>query len=157
MNEIRVQEACGKSGRMVAARLLPGTDLLNGIEEVCRRNGIKNALVNCFGSLSEAAYMYLVPKPEAKMKAGYGDVFRMEGPVEFLSGTGVVCQNNGEYDIHFHATMCDKNGKVFGGHIIKGKNPALTTVDIVITELEGVQMLRQFDDETALTQFYPTK
>ena len=32
-------------------------------------------------------------------------------------------------DIHFHGTMCDENGNVFGGHMVKGYNPTLTTVD----------------------------
>jgi len=155
--ETRFQDACGKSGKVIAARLLPGTDLLTGIEEVCKKNGVDYALVNCFGSFSEAGYMYLVPKAGAKVGAGYGDVLKQDGPVEFLSGVGVICQKDGSHDIHFHGTMCDKNGTVFGGHIVKGQNPTLTTVDVVIMEVEGVSMLRQYDAETDLTQFYPTK
>jgi len=157
MSEIRFQDACGKSGRVVAARLLPGTDLLAGIEAVCKKNGIDYALVNCFGSFSSAGYMYLVPKAEAKVGAGYGDVLKVGGPVEFLSGVGVVCKKDGDCDIHFHGTMCDRDGTVFGGHIVKGENPTLTTVDLVIMEVEGVEMLRQYDEETDLTQFYPQK
>lgn len=157
MGAVRFQDACGKSGRVVAARLLPGTDLLTGIEEVCKKNGIEYALANCFGSFSAAGYMYLVPKASAKVGAGYGDVLKAEGPVEFLSGVGVVCKKDGVCDIHFHATLCDKNGKVFGGHLVKGENPALTTVDLVLFEVEGVEMLRQYDEETDLTQFFPKK
>jgi len=157
MSNVRFKDACGKSGKVVAARLLPGTDLLTGIEEVCKKNGIDFALVNCFGSFSATGYMYLVPKAEAKVGAGYGDVLKEDGPVEFLSGVGVVCKNDGICDIHFHGTMCNKEGTVFGGHLVKGQNPTLTTVDIVIIEVEGIKMLRQYDDETDLTQFYPQK
>lgn len=157
MVNLRVQDACGKTGKVIAARLLPGTDLLEGIEDACRRNGILHAYVTCFGSFASAGYMYLVPKPEAKVGAGYGNVIPCEGPIEFLSGTGVVCQKNGEYDTHFHGTMCDKDGGVFGGHMVKGHNPALTTIDVVIMEVIGLQMLRISDEETGLTQFYPTK
>ena len=53
--------------------------------------------------------------------------------------------------------MCDETGTVFGGHIVKGTTPALTTVDLVVIEITDVQMLRAFDEETALTQFVPTK
>ena len=157
MAEIRFQDACGAAGKVVAARLLPGTDLLEGIEAVFAKNDIKYALVNCFGSFSAAGYMYLVPKETAKVGAGYGDVLKQGGPVEFLSGVGVVCQNAGACDIHFHGTMCDKEGTVFGGHLVKGHNPTLTTVDLVVIEVSGVEMLRQYDEETDLTQFYPTK
>lgn len=152
---IRFTDACGKAGKTIAARLLPDTDLIEGIEAVCAKNNVKYAYVSCFGSFSNTGYMYLVPKADAKVKAGYGDVLKVEGPIEFLNGTGVVCQNNGSYDTHFHATMCDQFGKVFGGHIVKGTTPALTTVDLVIVEIEDVEMLRTFDEETALTQFLP--
>lgn len=151
----RVTSACGTTGKAVAARILPGTDLIEGIEAACSEHGIKHAYVSCFGSFQKAGYMYLVPKPEAKVGAGYGDVLTKEGPVEFLNGTGVVCQNDGAYDTHFHATMCDKEGTVFGGHIVKGTTPALTTVDLIILEVVGVQMLRAYDEETDLTQFVP--
>ncbi len=154
---IRFHEACGKTGKTVAARLLPDTDLIEGIEAVCEKNNIQHAYVSCFGSFKRTGYMYLVPKPEAKVKAGYGDVFQCEGPIEFLNGTGVVCQNGGTYDTHFHAVMCRDNGEVFGGHIVRGTTPVLTTVDLVILEIEGVQMLRTNDEETALTQFLPIK
>ena len=156
MANLRIQSACGSSGKVIAARLLPGTDLLEGIEEVCAEHGVDYALVNCFGSFDSVGYMYLVPKPEAKVGAGYGAVLRQNGPVEFLSGTGVICVKDGACDIHFHGTMCDKDGRVFGGHMVKGHNPTLTTVDVVITEVAGVKMLRRYDEETDLTQFFPT-
>ena len=78
-----------------------------------------------------------------------------DGPVEFLNGTGVVCQNNNDYDTHFHATMCDASGQVFGGHIVKGYTPTLTTVDLIIFEIKNIEMLRVYDEETDLTQFLP--
>lgn len=155
--EVRVQHAAGTAGKIIAARILPGTDVMVGIEEACRANGVKHALVNCFGSFESAGYLYLVPNPKAKIGAGYGDINRKSGPVEFLNGTGVVCQKDGNYDIHFHAALCDKEGNVFGGHLVKGENPTLTTVDVVITEIIGLEMQRRYDEETDLTQFYPVK
>lgn len=154
---VRFIDACGTIGKMVAVRLLPGTDLIEGIEAACEKNNVKYAYVSCFGSLQCSGYMYLVPQPDAKVGAGYGNVIVQEGPIEFLNGTGVVCQNNGGYDTHFHATMCRKDGSVFGGHIVRGRTAALTTVDMVIFEIEGVEMLRAFDEETGLTQFLPQK
>lgn len=154
---IRFHDACGSTGKTIAARLLPNTDLIEGIEAVCEKNGVKHASVSCFGSFSKCGYMYLVPKAESKIGVGYGAVIECDGPIEFLNGTGVVCQNSGKYDVHFHATMCDKTGKVFGGHIVKGRTTTLTTVDLVIIEIAGIEMLRVSDEETALTQFFPTK
>lgn len=130
---IRFNEACGNAGKVVAARLLPDTDLIEGIEEICKSNQIKYAYVSCFGSFKKCGYMYLVPKSTAKVKAGYGDIITKEGPIEFLNGT------------------------VFGGHIVKGHTPTLTTVDLIIMEIKDVEMLRVYDEETDLTQFLPQK
>ncbi len=155
MSTKRIEYAAGHSGKTLAVRILPGSDLISSIEKACKENNIKHAYVTCFGSLSKATYLYLVPKNDAKIGAGYGNPAIQDGPVEFLNGTGVVCQNNGNYDTHFHATMCDKTGTVFGGHIIKDENPVLTTVDVIIIEVVGMDMLRGFDEETELTQFQP--
>ena len=154
---IRVKYACGMAGKRIAARIQPGTDLILGIEKICKENNIVSASVECFGSLEKAGFFILVPKPTAKMLAGYGDIIRVAGPVEFLNGIGIVCQKDGAYDIHFHATLGDKDGKVFGGHMVKGENPALTTVDMVISEITGIEMLRAYEEETDLTQFLPKK
>ena len=40
LNMIRFKEACGNAGKVVAARLLPDTDLIEGIEEICKSNQI---------------------------------------------------------------------------------------------------------------------
>ena len=52
MSEVRVNYACGTPGKMIAARILPGTDLLTGLEQICDQNGVKYGAVNCFGSFS---------------------------------------------------------------------------------------------------------
>ena len=156
MSEVRVNYACGTPGKMIAARILPGTDLLTGLEEICNQNGVKYGAVNCFGSFAGAGFMYLVPM-DAKVGAGYGDVVKKEGPVEFLSGTGIITQNSGKTELHFHGTMCDKTGTVFGGHIVKGACPTLTTVDVMIQEITGVEMVRKYDEETDLTQVFVEK
>ena len=154
MSEVRVNYACGTTGKMIAARILPGTDLLTGLEEICIKNEVKYGAVNCFGSFSAAGYMYLVPM-DAKVGAGYGDVIKKDGPIEFLSGTGIITQpDKGVTELHFHGTMCDKDGVVFGGHIVKGQCPVLTTVDVVIQEACGVEMIRKYDEETDLTQVF---
>lgn len=155
MTGIRIQSEEGRVGRCIPARILPGTDLLLGIEEICRKHHVQYGYVSCIGSLKQAGYMYLVSNPEVKMKAGYGDVLHKTGPIEFLNGTGFICQNQKSYDIHFHAVLCDETGSVFGGHMVRGENPALTTLDVMIYEVEGMIMLRDYDKETELTQFYP--
>lgn len=152
-DDLRVRYSAARTGRIVCARLLPGTDLLDGIAKLCDENGIKYGYVPvCFGSLARAGYQYLVPNREAKIGAGYGEIKRLEGPVEFLAGTGVICQEGGRTSIHFHATLCDSEGKVVGGHMVARENPVLTTVDLVVEEVLGTRLIRKFDEETQLVQ-----
>ncbi|WP_108669345.1 PPC domain-containing DNA-binding protein [Peribacillus acanthi] len=154
---IRAHYATGLAGKIVAARLLPGTDLLTGIEEICKENNIQfGSITNCFGSLQRTGFFYLIPKPDSSVGVGYGDLKVVEGPIEFLNGTGVVCQRDNQYELHVHGTMCDKEGIVFGGHLVKGENPVLT-VDLLITEIKEMDLFRKFDEETGGNQFYPVK
>ncbi|MGD6875781.1 PPC domain-containing DNA-binding protein [Bacillus infantis] len=151
----RFQSASGKTGKTVAARLLPGTDLMTGIIEVCKRNNMQFASVqNCFGSFQRSGYLYLVPKPDSKIGVGYGELIQAEGPIEFLGGTGIVCQRDGDYEVHLHGTMCGQTGNVFGGHLVKGENPVIT-VDLILVEIEGMSLNRDFDEETGAYQFAP--
>ncbi|KAB2332830.1 PPC domain-containing DNA-binding protein [Bacillus mesophilum] len=152
---IHAHFAEGFEGKTVVARLLPGTDLLSGIEEVCRANQMQYATISsCFGSLKKAGYVYLVEKPETSIGAGYGELISRNGPIEFLNGTGIVCQRDDQFETHIHGTMCDKNGAVFGGHLIKGENTVLT-VDLVLKEIKNMTVLRTFDPETGGYQLYP--
>ncbi|RNF39103.1 PPC domain-containing DNA-binding protein [Planococcus salinus] len=151
----RIHYANGSTGKVIAARLLPGTDLMTGIEELCSANDITYAQIStCFGSFQKSGFFYLVPVPDSKLGAGYGELISKEGPIEFLNGTGLVCQRDSEYEIHLHGTMCDQQGTVFGGHLVKGENPVYT-VDLLITEIQGMELLRQLDAESGVNQFYP--
>lgn len=151
----RIQYASGSLGKSIAARLLPGTDLLTGIEELCRENGIAYAqIATCFGSLQKSGYYYLVPDPSAYLGASYGPLQQKEGPIEFLSGTGFVCQREGEFEIHLHGTIADQHGAVFGGHFVKGENPVYT-VDVLVTEVLGMDLTRKLDGESGVNQLYP--
>jgi len=157
LGKIRYTAAQGELGKVVAARLLPGTDVIEGIEKICEDHGIKYAFVGCsIGSLQKATFLYLVPKPEAKVKAGYTPPFELPGPIEFLGGLGLVCEGvDGERLTHFHGTVSDKLDHVYGGHFVKGQNLVLVTMDLVIIEVKGVKLLRKYDEETELVNFAP--
>lgn len=157
MTKTSANYATGNFGKTVAARLIYGTDLQEGIEALCKENNIEYAtIISCFGSFQRSGFVYLVPNESSKIGVGYNDLIVKEGPIEFLQGTGVVCKRDGEYETHFHGTMCDQYGNVFGGHFIKGENPVIT-VDLVLAEVTGMQLHRKFDEETGANQFYPVE
>lgn len=159
LQNVRYKASVGQLSRVVAGRLLPRTDLVEGIERICEDYGIKYAFVSCaIGSLQKATFMYVVPREEAKIGAGYSSPLEIPGPIEFLGGTGVVCEGEkGERLTHFHGTISDKLDRVYGGHFMKGKNPVLVTMDLVIVEIKGMRLFRKYDKETDVVNFLPQK
>lgn len=155
---MRFQSVEGQLGKTIVARLLPGSDMLDGIEEVCRQHNIKSGVILCsIGSLIQLIYTYPVSEATAKSGIIYSDPVVIKGPVEFFGGQGIICQSeNDEYLIHFHASASDESKNIYGGHMLKGST-VLATIDLIINEISHIQMLRMFDDETGFIQFSPRK
>jgi len=152
---IRVNYGVGSFGKVISARILMGTDIIEGIEAVCEENGIESAtIVSCIGSFQKSSFVYLVPDASSKIKVRFSEVIEKEGPLEFIQGSGVVCKRDGGYETHFHGSMSDQWGTVSGGHFIKSGNIVITA-DVVLAEVQGIQHNRKFDEETGHVQFYP--
>jgi len=151
--EIRMQTVAGSIGRTVVARLLPGTDVLEGIEEACRKYEINNAVIACsIGCLKKGTFIYAIPREGTTVGIAFNDPTVVDGPIEFLGGQGIVYKDDeGKYVIHLHASMSDRYQKVHGAHLVAG-NIVLTTLDLVINELSGVTMKRKFDEEIGFYQ-----
>jgi uncharacterized protein len=156
-NETRFLAAAGTGGRVIAARLRPGTDLIGGIAAVCRAHQIQQGCIGCIiGSLRKVEYA--LPIADATTPSGirYSDPIKVDGPIELISGQGVICQSpEGELMIHFHASFCDTDGKSLAGHFVAGGNPVLVTAEMIITEISGMRMMRRPDPEVGLMMLSP--
>ena len=147
MEEIRYNAIEAASGRVIVARLKRDTDLVSGIIEVCRANGIKTASVDvAIGSLRNATICWCVPENN-KRGARRSDPVQIEGPLEFIVGQGLVCLAGETPQVHFHGTLTDQYGKSWSGHIFPGGNPIHVTADIVIRELKGVVMKTVYEED----------
>jgi len=146
----------GHLSKVVMIRVLPGSDIIEGIEEVCHNLDIKSgAITCCIGSLRRASLLIAVPM-NSKIGAGYSDPKVIKGPLELLSGQGSIGQEEGgEIFIHLHGVISNKEGNVYGGHLIKGKNPALITCEVMVSRVEGIHMIRAYDPEVDMKVFFP--
>lgn len=137
-----------RSGRVIVGRLLPGADLIGGIEEICDHHQVRYAAVTfAYGSLAEAGFKFLqVPSPGARAVLTPHTVGKR---VEFLAGQGLVCEDpEGKRATHLHGAVSDETGAVAGGHFEKGQNPIYNNLDVTLVELLGVRLVRRFDAET---------
>jgi predicted DNA-binding protein with PD1-like motif len=145
----------GNLSKAAMIRVIPGSDVIEGIEDACRKLGIKaGAIISCIGSLQRASVMIAVPLNN-KVGAGYSEPITLEGPLELLSGQGTIGQEKeGEIiAVHLHGVVSDKEGHLHGGHMVKGHNPVLITCEIMIAEIEGIKILRGCDPKTDMQVF----
>lgn len=152
----QLSTAEGTLGRVVVIRLAPGTDLLDGMQSACERHGIRNGVVlSAIGSLNGVHYCNVEALPEKKCGYGYGQVLYLDGPIELTGAGGVICSDAaGNINLHVHISMSDKYGNAHGGHLVQGTR-VLMTADIVLGEIEGVTMLREYDEDMDVYLLHP--
>ncbi|SDI89570.1 PPC domain-containing DNA-binding protein [Natribacillus halophilus] len=152
----RIWSTEGTSKRMIAVRVLPGSDAVQGLIDACQKHGIKaGGIASMIGSFQNAQFMCIEPDPTSKTGASFTGKMDVEGPVELLSGQGLICDQDGDIFIHLHAVMVDKNQKVFGGHIERGYCTVLNTLEVIIVEGEDMILSRENDSETGFIQTVP--
>jgi predicted DNA-binding protein with PD1-like motif len=124
--------------------LSAGSDLMNGILMQCEKHNIKSGIVSCIGSLKEVGYVLF--KTMNGMPLGYGSEINIKKPVELISGTGFICENESkELDLHFHGLVITEDGEMGAGHFLRGKNPTLITIEFSITASNNIEAVREFD------------
>jgi len=157
MAELRAKHVSAKLGKMIPIRLRPGTDLMNGFKKVCEDNGVRQgSIMTAIGSLRKLTIQVLVPNEKAKLGAAYTEPQTILGPIEVLGVQGVIFETEaGEVALHLHGMFSDKDGKVYGGHLVPGENPVLATLDAVIGEVADARLTLRHDEETGLNHFSP--
>ena len=155
MENYNIEMAEGKLGRIVALRLTPGTDVLLGLTEACKRAGINNGVIlSAIGSLDSPHFCDVVELP-TKAGYGYGETLHLTGPIELTNASGIICHDDeGETNLHVHMTLTDRHGNAHGGHLVEGTK-VLITVDVVVAEIEGMVMGRKFSEEMGVPLFAP--
>jgi len=143
----------GRVSRAVLVKVLPGNDIIEGIEKACHDMDIKcGAITSCIGSLQRTSLLVVAPLNN-KVGAGYGEPRNLNGPLELICGQGTIGEDEETNLIHIHGVVSDKDGNVYGGHLIKGENPVLITCEIMIIPVEGIQIKRTYDPEVDMKIF----
>lgn len=150
----RIIVSKGNLSKAVIVRILPGSDIIEGIEETCRKQNINaGAIVSCIGSLQRVKLMIAVPL-DNKIGAGYSKPVELEGPLELISGQGTIGQGQeGETTVHMHGVVSDKRGNLHGGHFVGGENPVLITCEIMVAQIDGIRIAKSYDPEVGMEIF----
>ncbi len=123
--------------RIVVARLKHGTDLLDGLNKVVKKERINNAVIlSGFGSLT-SYHVHAVDNTTFPTKNVF---FKAEGPQDLLNVNGCVIDGR----VHAHITFSDEE-KALGGHLEPGAS-VFTFAIITLGVLGEDANLRRFDD-----------
>ena len=125
----------GRIDRIVMGKLRMDIDLLQGIEELVKREGVRTGVIlSGIGALKKATFRNLkVLPPDLKVEKHHRLYLDLEQPMEIVSLTGwMATREDGEAEVHAHfsaSTVMEDKVVTLGGHLIPG---TLTSVKVVI-------------------------
>ncbi|MEX0758796.1 MAG: PPC domain-containing DNA-binding protein [Tistlia sp.] len=123
------QFEAGRQGRLVAIRLKPNQDLVEGIERAAGESGLRYATLRSgIGSLVDAALGY--------GSGEHAGVTTVEGPdIEILTLAGELrTDDNGRPHAYLQGTIADAEARIYGGRFVRGANPIGITLELVLQE-----------------------
>jgi len=125
----------GQMNRIVMGKLGVDIDLLQGIEELVKREGVRTGVIlSGIGALKKATFRNLkVLPPDFKIEKHHRLYLELEQPMEIVSLTGwMATREDGEVEVHAHfsaSTVVEDKVVTLGGHLVSG---TLTSVKVVI-------------------------
>ena len=133
-----------KYGDTVYIRMDKGDEIIAGILDICKKEGIRSAVFSGIGGCSKAQIQTFVPQ------IGAFETREICGMLELVSLNGnIVTDLSNERCAHTHALFAYKEGDehlVAGGHI--QSVTVLYTAEIELRSVVGGKITRQFDPET---------
>lgn len=131
-----------KIKRSYIGQLPYDSDLLDGLTELVRREDIKLGRIQGIGATTHAIVAYYDQNTKTYSPLEF------DGGMEIVSLSGNVSLRDGKPFVHVHILLSDANGKVYGGHLMKGTK--LFACEMTIDEFEGDQLERGKDERTGL-------
>ncbi len=122
-------------------RLEKGEELLDQLIGFCKKQELKGGWISGIGALGSISIGLF----EVDSKQYFS--LDLVGDYELTSLTGNLSTMKGDPYLHLHATIADKNQRVFGGHL---KHAVVSvTAEILLEELPELGE-RYFDDEIGI-------
>jgi len=136
-NALHLLEGIGKGriDRIVMGKLRMDIDLLQGIEELVKAEGVRTGVIlSGVGALKKATFRNLkVLPPDFRIEKHHRLYLELEQPMEIVSLTGwIATKEDGVPEVHAHfsaSTVMDDKVVTLGGHLTPG---TLTSVKVVI-------------------------
>jgi predicted DNA-binding protein with PD1-like motif len=139
-----MQYRVGQPGRVIVARFNDGDDVLAGLEEIARREGLRAACFSMVGGIKKGGY---VVGPESEEMPPV-PVWRELAESHEATGFGTIFWHGEQPRVHFHGAYA-KFDTVRGG-CLRRDSEAFLVLEVVITEILGVDAVRELDQESGM-------
>ncbi len=114
-------------------RVPEGRDLIGYINKYAAKEDIRTAVVSGIGTLQNPVIGYYMEEKGAYKK------IELPGMYEVTSIEGNISLKDNRPFTHIHINLGDADGKILGGHLIRGN---VYVAEIVIIELSGTPLER---------------
>ncbi len=131
-------------GEHYVIRLDKGEEIISRLRELAEAEGIALASLTGIGAVSRVVAGVF----DTREKAFKGRTWT--GDLEIVSIGGNISRMDGHTYTHFHISVADESGRVFGGHLQEAVISG--TGELVLTRLEG-EVDRRYDSEIGLNLF----
>jgi predicted DNA-binding protein with PD1-like motif len=140
-------DAVGRTRRLLAARLLPGQDVVEGCIELIKANGFRSGTVTAIGSLRAATIVWAKSMDFGEDPMDAAVFHEMEGPVELGLAQGYFgTDQDGSVVMHIHGLIMDADGNMRCGNLLPGSAPVFATVEMSIQEMEDMELVPTLDE-----------
>lgn len=132
-------------GDQYVIRLDKGEEIVSRLRELAKTEGISLASLTGIGAAGRVtAGVFDTTEKTFKGRTWTGDL-------EIVSLSGNISRMDGEVYTHFHISVADESGRVWGGHL----NEAVIsgTGELILTRLDGL-VERRFEEEIGLNLFH---
>jgi hypothetical protein len=127
-------------GTVILCGLRHGEDLLEAIENAAIEAGARSGLFLLIGALDKARFGFY-------SEEGTFKPFDIERQLDITSCIGSLAEEDGQLVTHAHMTVSDAQGRVYGGHVLKGCRIWMRA-ELTIFQMEGLK--RSYDKTTGL-------
>lgn len=129
----------GKQGRVIVVRFEDKDDVIAGITEIAKKEGIKAGIVQIVGGMREGD---IVVGPESE-EMPPKPVWKSLGESHEVFGFGTIFWQGDEPKIHFHGAFGKKEMVKVG--CLRKNSETFLVLEAVIIEIEGIDAKRELD------------
>ena len=131
-----------KLKRTFVGQLPHGADLYESLTKIAKNEDIKLGRVLAIGATTDAVVAFYDHSQKKYLNMEF------HGSMEILTCNGNVSLRDGKPFVHVHILLGDRQGKVFGGHVMPGTK--IFACEVFIDEFEGEELQRSYDEFSGL-------